>query len=87
MIRFKHSIRWEQEYVANKERKKEMVTRTGTTYDSELKIWNGPDRDFDSNVALGTYIFNYLKSETAVHPNKVIQVRKLNIYFTIIAGN
>lgn len=53
-----------------------MVTRTGSTYNSELRIWSGPDRDFDSNVALGTYIFNYLKSEAAKHPEKVIQVRK-----------
>lgn len=57
-----------------------MVTRTGTTYNSELKIWKGPDGDYDSNVALGTYIFNYLKSETAKHPNKLIQVRMFFCY-------
>ncbi len=52
-----------------------MVTRTGTTYNSELKIWSGPVGGYDSNVALGTYIFNYLKTEAAKHPQKVIQVR------------
>ncbi|XP_037037347.1 probable 4-coumarate--CoA ligase 1 isoform X2 [Bradysia coprophila] len=51
-----------------------MVTRTATTYNSELKIWSGPEGGYESNVALGTYIFNYLKSEVVKHPEKVIQI-------------
>lgn len=58
-----------------------MVTRTGTTYNSELRIWSGPTSNYDSSVGLGTYIFNYLKSEVAKNPEKVIQVRKSFFFF------
>lgn len=65
-----------------------MVTRTGTTYNSELRIWSGPDRTYDSNVALGTYIFDYLKSEVNKHPEKVIQVGKgIEVYLIPIPIN
>lgn len=64
-----------------------MVTRTGTTYNSELKVWSGPVGDYNSNVALGTYIYSYLKSETAQHPDKVIQVRIFFFYSTLFAEN
>lgn len=51
-----------------------MLSPSETNYDPELKIWSGPPEDFDANVALGTYFFNYLKTEMAKYPDKVIQV-------------
>lgn len=43
-----------------------------TQFDSETKIWSGPEEDHDKSLQLGAYLLNVLKN--AENPEKIVQV-------------
>lgn len=43
-----------------------------TQFNSETKIWSGPEEDHDKSLHLGAYLLNVLKN--APNPDKIVQV-------------